>query len=396
MTLPVVKLEEIAEVRLGRQRSPKNHVGTHMRPYLRAANVGWDGLKLDDVKQMNFTDAEMATHSLRPGDLLLTEASGSPGEVGKPALWSGELDECAFQNTLIRVRPRGADSRYLLHFFRNQARTGAFAAGSRGVGIHHMGQAALAGWPVPLPSLDEQRRIAAILDQAEELRSKSAAAVDLSASAIESLFRQDFGGLSATATVENVAAHEKGSIRTGPFGSQLLHSEFTFEGIAVLGIDNVVTNEFGWRGRRYITPGKYEQLKRYTVAPGDVLITIMGTCGRCVVVPDDIPLAINTKHLCAITVGKRAVLPEFLRACFLWHPQARRHLASHTKGAVMDGLNMGIIKSMPLPLPPMNEQINFVERASKIREQTKISSQRAAQLDVIAEALRARAFSGKL
>ncbi len=51
----VARLDELAEVRLGRQRSPKNHSGSRMRPYLRAANVTWSGLDLNDVKEMNFT-----------------------------------------------------------------------------------------------------------------------------------------------------------------------------------------------------------------------------------------------------------------------------------------------------------------------------------------------------
>lgn len=68
--IPTVQLDEIAEVKLGRQRSPKDHNGDQMRPYVRAANVGWSGWKLDDVKTMNFTDAEMDIYRLEPGDLL--------------------------------------------------------------------------------------------------------------------------------------------------------------------------------------------------------------------------------------------------------------------------------------------------------------------------------------
>ncbi len=161
---PLVRLDEVAEVRLGRQRAPKNHRGDHMRPYMRAANVGWSGLKLDDVKQMNFTDVELETYRLAPGDLILSEASGSPGEVGKPALWSEEIEDCAFQNTLLRVRPREHEPAFLLHYFRFVALSGHFVRESRGVGINHLGRARLAGWMTPLPTLGEQRRIVEILE----------------------------------------------------------------------------------------------------------------------------------------------------------------------------------------------------------------------------------------
>src|SRR5690349_14925130 len=140
-TLPdgwvLTRLDEIAEVRLGRQRSPKNHSGQQMRPYLRAANVTWDGIDVKDVKTMNFTDSEVETYSLVDGDVLLSEASGSPGEVGKPGVWRSQIaGHVCFQNTLIRVRPEdGIDSGFLYYRFLHEALRGGFAESSRGVGI---------------------------------------------------------------------------------------------------------------------------------------------------------------------------------------------------------------------------------------------------------------------
>ena len=154
-----VALSEIAEVRLGRQRSPKRAVGPNMRPYMRAANVTWKGISLHDVKQMDFTPEEFETYALRRGDLLLSEASGSASEVGKPAVWNGEVPDCCFQNTLIRVRAPAPLVPFLhLHFLKD-ALTGAFAKAARGVGIHHLRAQTLADWEVYLPPIEEQRRI---------------------------------------------------------------------------------------------------------------------------------------------------------------------------------------------------------------------------------------------
>jgi type I restriction enzyme S subunit len=164
-----------------------------MRPYVRAANVGWDGLRLDDVKSMNFTDDEMLTYRLEEGDLLVSEASGSAREVGKAAIWNGEIADCCFQNTLIRVRPRGVDPRFLLHFLRHQAETGVFAILSRGVGIFHLGRQALAALAVPLPSTSEQRRIVVTLDKADELRAKRRTATALLDDLVDSIFLEMFG-----------------------------------------------------------------------------------------------------------------------------------------------------------------------------------------------------------
>lgn len=141
-----------------------------MRPYLRAANVTWAGLALADVKEMDFTAKESVSYELRPGDLLLSEASGSPMEVGKPAQYRGEIDGCCFQNTLIRVRlPEDLSPDFYEWYFRQQALTGRFAENSRGVGINHLGAKELAGWLIPVPSRSEQARIVARVEELMQL-----------------------------------------------------------------------------------------------------------------------------------------------------------------------------------------------------------------------------------
>lgn len=155
---------EVGEVRLGRQRAPQFERGEYPTPYLRAANITTNGLDLTDVLQMNFTPDERRIYELQPGDVVLSEASGSSAHVGRPGIWRGEIAGCCFQNTVIRFRPRAASPEYAFLVFRYMAESGAFAHAARGVGIQHLGASRFSDLPFPLPPKAEQDRIVAEAD----------------------------------------------------------------------------------------------------------------------------------------------------------------------------------------------------------------------------------------
>jgi type I restriction enzyme S subunit len=257
-------------------------------------------------------------------------------------------------------------------------------------------------------SLPEQQRIVGILDEAFDGIAMAKANAKKNLKSAGALFISMFGALApqseqarwSKTKVEHIAAPHKGAIRTGPFGSQLLHGEFVAEGIAVLGIDNAVANEFRWGESRFITPEKYQQLKRYRIHPGDVLITIMGTCGRCAIVPDDVPVAINTKHLCCITLDRSRCIPEYLHSYFLYHPVAREFLSKRAKGAIMAGLNMGIIKELPVLIPTLERQREIVSVLDSLRKETQrlesIYQQKLTALEALEKSLLHEAFTGNL
>lgn len=342
-----------------------------------------------------------------PGDLASTKFSFTGAHIlyGKLRPYLGKIAAPDFDGIcstdIVPVLPGPQlDRRYLLYFLRQPEMVSYASSRSVGINLPRLSPAVLETFPVPLPPLPEQRRIANILDKADALRAKRRSALTELEALAQSIFIDMFASAASEkwplATIEDVAAPNAGAIRTGPFGSDLLHSEFVDSGVAVLGIDNAVENEFRWAKLRHISPEKYKSLSRYTVHPGDVLITIMGTCGRCAIVPDDVPLAINTKHLCCITLDQSRCLPTFLHSYFLHHPFAQHYLRQTAKGAVMDGLNMGIIRQLPLRLPPLPLQTEFVRRMSVSATIDISHRQSQSELDALFSSLQNRAFRGEL
>lgn len=288
-----------------------------------------------------------------PGDILISvRAPVGPTNLAR--------ERCCIGRGLSALRSsKHLDAAFLFYFLRYyEPQLAKLGLGSTFAAINRDD---LEDTSIPLPDLPEQKRIARQLEQANRLRRTRRYVIELSDTFLPAAFLELFGSISSQGvpTVRELAANKPDAIRTGPFGSQLLHSEFIASGVAVLGIDNAVNSRFEWLERRFISPKKYEELARYTVFPGDVIITIMGTCGRCAIVPDDIPTAINTKHLCCITLDRERCHPVYLHGAFLYHPFVRRQLGIATKGAIMDGLNMGIIQGLRIPVPPLSKQQHF-------------------------------------
>lgn len=325
------------------------------------------------------------------GDIVLSIRASIGDKV-----WSD--GEYCLGRGVAGLRPKAAlDSAFLWHWL--DYAEPALRAKAKGATFLQVNRSDIADLPISLPAFAEQQRIAAILDKADELRAKRRQAIAHLDALTQSIFYSMFGDPSsawAELTIEDLAAPHKGAIRTGPFGSQLLTSEFTDDGVAVLGIDNAVTNTFAWAQRRYISEEKYDQLRRYRVWPGDLLITIMGTLGRCAIVPRDVPKAINTKHLCCITLNQDLVVPEWLHAYFLQSEIARSYLRQTTKGAIMGGLNMGIIKKMPVSVPPLELQQTFATRVAAVERLKETHRKHLAELDALFASLQSRAFKGEL
>jgi type I restriction enzyme S subunit len=174
----MVRVKDIAEVRLGKQRSPKNRPGRFARKYIRVANVFRDRLDLTDVKEMDFPNDEFERYRLKKGDLLLCEGQ-SPELVGRCAIWNGEIPDCCFQNTLVRVRSHDVAARYLLYTFEYAADKGDFAElATQGVNIAHLGATRLAEYKIPLAPAESRVQLVDLIDELFSLANEVEASAD--------------------------------------------------------------------------------------------------------------------------------------------------------------------------------------------------------------------------
>ncbi len=399
MTWPVVPLADLAEVRLGRQRAPKNHSGDSMRPYIRAANVRWAGLDLSDVKTMNFTADEMSTYRMEPGDIVLSEASGSPGEVGKPALWTGEIAECAFQNTLIRVRPREHDSKFLVHYFRYLALDGQFVEHSRGVGIHHIGRARLASWPTPLPPRPEQRRI---VDLLEDHLSRLDAADDSIRKSVRRLSALRDAALSQAlgrarrlpgVTVATLGSLSKISSGLTPLkGNREFHDGGTIPWITSGDLHQGLIT----RATHFVTPKALEETTLKVVPAGVLLIAMHGE-GKTRGTAAELGIDATTNQACAAVVLHDSSLRPWVRLVLDANYSKLRRLAA---GGVQPNLNLSVVKAIEIPLPGDERRDELLGRRGEIdvaharlRRELAASQRRSAALR---RSLLAAVFSGRL
>ena len=151
------------EVALGKMLDAKRVTGESSGRYVRNVDVQWDVVNVDDLPEMDFPSSERNRYLLRAGDLLVCEG----GEVGRTAIWGGELDECFYQKAIHRVRP-WADSenpRFFYFLMYALAKGGVFTARGNSNTIDHLTAVQLRHYRVPFPETGEQRAIAAFLDR---------------------------------------------------------------------------------------------------------------------------------------------------------------------------------------------------------------------------------------
>lgn len=191
-------VEQLGDVQLGRQRSPDKLKGISPTRYIRAANITEAGVDFSDVFEMDFSEQERRTFELQAGDVLLTEASGSPEHVGRPAIWPSVEGLYCFQNTVLRFQPKGISSEFVFYSFLAMQKLGVFRKLSGGVGINHLSAGKFSKLPMALPSSDEQveivRELVAQLAAIDEQRRAIDLSLKQSTAQHQNILRAAFAG----------------------------------------------------------------------------------------------------------------------------------------------------------------------------------------------------------
>ena len=178
-----------------------------------------------------------------------------------------------------------------------------------------------------------------------------------------------FGNIPAEWTVKRLKylfQTGDGQLKIGPFGSALKGKTIENGPYKIYNQANVIQNDFSI-SRHYVSDETYDELKAYTVLPDDVLFTMMGTIGKCQIMPHNTQPGIMDSHLLKARLNG-FVLPEYFVYAYDKDNTdiIYNQLIFMTTGSIMNGLNSSIIKEIRMPVPPVEEQRRIVSYLDKM------------------------------
>jgi type I restriction enzyme, S subunit len=364
-------------------------------PVLRANNITDDGLKLDDLVYVR-ADKVSAKQQVRSGDIVIAASSGSISVVGKAAQAEDDLN-MGFGAFCKVVRPSPkVHARYIGHFFKTQDYRRRMSALAAGANINNLKNEHIDEIAIPLPPLEEQKRIAAILDQADELRRKRQRAIDRLNQLGQALFHDMFGD----------AKTNPMGWKTGQLGDIVRPGDKINYGVVQPGEDveaGIPLVRVGDLLSGYIDPKKVKQIdtgveanyKRSRLAGDEILIGCVGSIGTVALAHDGLRGANIARAVARVPVNPEIAMRDFV-AEQIKSPAIQNYFTAETRTVAQPTLNIGLIVSAPIILPPMPEQMKFAQKNSAIRDTLVNSLEHAAKEDALFSSLQHRAFQGEL
>lgn len=297
-----------------------------------------------------------ARQILRTDDVLISTVRPNLNAVARvPPEYDGAIGSTGFC-VLRAIRDR-LDARYLLHWVRSNSFVAEMTRRATGANYPAVSDAVVKDSQIPLPSLAEQRRIADLLDRADAVLRKREAVVTVADDLAMAAFDEAFG--EPTVRRQHWRSTELGDLLVFlTSGSRGWAQHYADSGRPFLRVQNVGRNRLLLDDVAHVHPPHTTEARRTTVEPGDVLLSITADLGRTAVIPDNLGPAYINQHLALLRV--RDVEPVFLSA-FLASAAGQAQIRRLNRQGVKAGLNFDDVRSLQLPLPPLEEQRRFVE-----------------------------------
>lgn len=186
---PVVNFASFGECRLGKMLDKKKQTSEFQRPYLRNVNVQWDRVDTYDLLTMDINPKEQATLLLREGDVLICEG----GEIGRAAVWHGQIEECYYQKALHKLDPDLTKVRpdFVVWLLWHLAQSGALLGSSTHATIAHLTGVQLKNLKVIAPPVEIQIEFERLVEQAHSIQSQQSAATAKAQATFDALMEQN-------------------------------------------------------------------------------------------------------------------------------------------------------------------------------------------------------------
>jgi len=289
------------------------------------------------------------------------------------------------------------DSGYLLHWLR--ANRQSIEALGNGATFKEVSKAIVSSVKIPLPPLPEQRRIAAILGKAGELRARRRAALAQLDTLTQSIFVGMFGdpvtntkGWPSTVVLSDVA-----DIASGVTKGRALTGKSTRR-VSYLAVSNVQDRSLDLSTVKEI-PATEDEIARYRLEHDDLLLTEGGDpdkLGRGTLWKSELPECIHQNHIFRVRLRSTEVRPLFLNWLVGSSRGKRYFLRSAKQTTGIASINMTQLKAFPLLLPPIERQRAFEHSVSAIEAMKERLDAAIVAADGLFSSLQHRAFRGVL
>ena len=251
---------------------------------------------------------------------------------------------------------------------------------------------------VHLPKLEEQRRIAAILDHADALRSKQSEILSRIGQLPQALYLEAFGD-----PAENPRGFPRVPLRAlavkmsdGPFGSNLKTEHYVDEGVPVVRLQNIGVGAYLPDNKAFIAESHFLRLRKHECHPGDLLIGTLGDPNlRACLQPSYLPRALNKADCVQLRVDEAGADPRWVM-WMLNMPGTLILASALVLGQTRSRIAMGRLRELEVPVPPLEQQRLFGRRVARV-EQLRDEAVRADRASgELFASLQTRAFRGEL